>query len=74
MADYVWDQTLDDGAYRARVERTGERTGQLIVTRAADDEVLLNEGVHLAWGAQFGPDIDDVQDWQAKTIAAVDGA
>jgi hypothetical protein len=72
MIDMLWDQTLDEGTYRGRVERVSGYRGRLIVTRVADEEVLLDEEVGLAYGAKFGPDMDDVMDWQKKTIAAVD--
>lgn len=68
----VWEQTLDKGAYQARVERLNKYKGQLIVTKVVDGTVLLNEEVGLAYGSIFGPDVDDVAFWQEKTIAAVD--
>lgn len=70
--DVVWNQTVDQGAFRCWVERTGERTGVLIVTHVATGDELLHQDVHLAWGALFGPDVDDVARWQDKSLIAID--
>lgn len=69
--DLIWESKLDD-AYQCEVARTGPSTGQLTVT-GPDGARLLDEPVTLAYGAQFGPDIDDVADWQARCTEVVDG-
>ena len=70
----VWENTVDEGAWRCTVTRTGDYTGVLTVVRASDDVEILREEVTLAYRAIFGPDIDDVAQWQAMAIAAIDNS
>ena len=65
----VWRSKLD-GKYDVYVERTGEYTGVLVVT--VGEEILHSEEVGLAYGALFGPDVDDVADWQETAVRVVD--
>lgn len=68
----VWEATLDN-VWSCRVERTGERTGRLVVSRVDDPSVvILDEKTGLLYGAHFGPDVEDVALWQEKCAAAVD--
>ncbi len=68
----VWQATLDD-RYDCRVERTGERQGELIVEDTRGERlVLLTQTVSLSYGAVFGPDIADVQEWEALCEKVVD--
>lgn len=67
--DVIWQAELD-GKYDCRVTRIDPVRGQLTV-RCGEVEIL-SEVVSLAYGAIFGPDIDDLQDWQYKCLAVVD--
>jgi hypothetical protein len=68
----IYDNTLDGGRFRLRVIRQADRLGYLTVTREEDGTVLDEGEVPLAYGAIFGPDADDVHQWQERTIKAVD--
>ncbi|MEW6635469.1 MAG: hypothetical protein AB1425_01495 [Actinomycetota bacterium] len=67
--DVVWRSKLD-GKYDVYVERTDDYTGVLKI--AMGEEVLHSEEVALAYGALFGPDVDDVADWQERAVRVVD--
>lgn len=68
----VWEGTLDK-VWHCRVERTGDRTGRLVLSRVDDPSVvILDEETGLSYGAHFGPDVADVACWQEKCAAAVD--
>ena len=65
----VWGTQLDK-RYNIRVDRTGTYTGTL---KIFDGEKLLKEWpVTLSYQAIFGPDVQDVSDWQAKVVEFVD--
>lgn len=70
--DVVWHGTIDSNTYSVRVLAIAPYQGVLTVTRTADNEVIRNEPVGLAFNAQFGPDVDDVRLWQTMAIEAVD--
>lgn len=78
MTDFVYQDTVDGGAYEVRVERSTEHTGQLVVERIERSgcreqrKVLLRETVGLMYGAIFGPDVSDVSAWQHKAITVID--
>ena len=62
----LWESPDDKGLYIARCKRTGERTGvlELIVLRnGVEDYVTRRQNVTLAYGARFGPDVEDVRLW-----------
>ncbi len=69
----IWQAKLDD-RYDCLVTRVNEAHGQLTVTDNTDKKVLLEREVTLAYGAQFGPDVDDVADWEEWCIQTVDSA
>lgn len=69
--DVIWQQTMDGGAFTLRVTRIDESTGLLQVS-VNNGERLHEERVPLAYGALFGPDIDDLAQWQETTINIVD--
>jgi len=69
MSDNIWEATLD-GKYLCTVTRIDEYTGQLKVQDG--DNLMLDETVGLSFGAIFGPDTGDVQDWQEKCINVID--
>lgn len=69
----VWDGTVDHGRFICKVVRTSNYTGTLtVVVPEIDDEEILREDVDLSYGAQWGPDVDDVRAWQDKAIEAID--
>lgn len=70
--DIIYSNTVDQGVWRVEVERTGGYTARLVITEVATDTIVHTEPVGLMYGAIFGPDIDDVSDWQAKAIDAID--
>lgn len=69
--DYVWEARLNK-KYHCTVTRIAERKGQLKIVDEENQEVLLNKEVGLSYGAIFGPDIDDVMDWEQTCIETVD--
>jgi len=70
--DPVWESTLDK-KYRAEVRRTGTGTAELVLIDLTDDNrELVRWAVTLAYGAQFGPDVQDVADWQEKIEGFID--
>lgn len=71
-ADVIWEQTVDDGAFQCLVIRTGDYRGRLEVMVAATGKKLLNEDIGLMFGARWGPDIDDLAEWQEKAIKVID--
>jgi hypothetical protein len=71
---YAWEQTVDDGRFRCWVTQDeGEGySGVLHVEEVANGTPILEEKVGIAYAARFGPDVDDVTTWQAKSISAID--
>ena len=74
VEDVVWQNTVDGGTWDCRVVHSSEHTGTLYVTRIATGEVIFERVVGLAYGAIFGPDVDDVQRWEGMSITAIDDA
>lgn len=76
-ATHVWHGLLDN-RYLIRVVRAPDDTtgykGLLTITdRGGEKEVEMHrQEVGLAYGAQFGPDVDDVAAWQEIAIKVVD--
>jgi len=72
--DEVWKQTVDNGTFTCEVigDPVNGYLGMLSVTVTKTGEVLLDEEVGLSYGAQFGPDVGDVADWQDKCIKVID--
>jgi len=69
--DTIWQSTLDN-RYDCRVTRINDSHGHLTVTDNTDKKVLLEQEVTLSYGARFGPDVDDVADWETRSVEAVD--
>lgn len=72
--DDVWHGTIDGEKYAARVIRLSDYLGALRVWVIETGQELLNIETHLSYGALFGPDIDDVQNWQFLALQAIDKA
>jgi hypothetical protein len=68
----VW-QAILDGKYGCSVARIDGRKGRLVVANEETKEVLLDKEVGLSYGALFGPDADDVTQWQEICCEVVDG-
>ncbi len=67
--DVVWTAELD-GKYTVEVLRTGPRSGNF---RIREGERLIHERpTGLSYGAQFGPDVDDVATWQDWAVEVID--
>lgn len=66
----IWMSTLD-GRYIVAVRRLAEYRGQFTIHDG--DKLLHRERVGLAYGAIFGPDVDDVREWQEIALKVVDG-
>ena len=71
MSNIVWESKLDT-IYNCQVTRTDEYKGILKLTNTENDWVLVEQEVSLSYGAKFGPDVDDVAQWQEICIQAVD--
>lgn len=72
MADpcqIIWTSTLD-GQFACEVRRDTETTG--LLTMRDGENVILSKPVLLAFGAAFGPDVDDVLDWQCACMEALE--
>ncbi len=68
--EYIWSAELDN-KYQCSVVRINKRGGNLRVVESATGRELLNQDVGLMYGAQFGPDVEDVEKWQSICIAVV---
>lgn len=69
--DYIWKADLD-GKFKCTVTRINKRGGTLRIEDTESGKTLLEQDVGLAYGAQFGPDIDDVNKWESICVAVVD--
>jgi hypothetical protein len=67
----IWESTLDN-QFECKVLREEARVGVLIITDNTTGEDIFTRPVSLSYGAQFGPDIDDVQLWQHLCVEAID--
>lgn len=67
----IWSQELDGGLYRCSVVRRSHDLGDLTIWDSVF-EVIHREIVALAYGALFGPDVDDVFTWQERCIEVID--
>lgn len=67
--DIVWTSRLDD-RYIVTVRRTAPYRGELTITDAG--QVIHREAVGLMFDAIFGPDIDDVSNFQRIAIQVID--
>jgi hypothetical protein len=75
----VWRATADNGRFVARVVRDTEGRsdpdswyhGILTAHDTRDGRELLRRPVVLAYGARFGPDMEDVEQWMAWVEAVL---
>jgi len=68
--EYIWESELDN-KFACSVVRINKRGGNLRVVESATGRELLNQDVGLMYGAQFGPDVEDVAKWQSICTAVV---
>jgi hypothetical protein len=73
MTDIIWENTLD-GRYLCRVVRVSARTGRLTVRDVVEQRVLLEIMVSLRHGAEYGPDVENVDEWGHLAETAVANA
>jgi hypothetical protein len=69
--EYIWEADLD-GKYKCTVTRINKRGGNLRIVENDTQRELLNQDVGLLYGAQFGPDVEDVNKWQDICVAVID--
>ena len=68
----VWNAILDD-RYIVEVQRTGGATGNLLVfDHNKNDQEIFSKEVSLSYGARFGADVADVEDWAEKVTDFID--
>ena len=63
MNEYLWTATDTHGIFEARVRRLAPYKGMFELVRVANNEVVRNQEVRLAFDARFGPDVDDSTSW-----------
>lgn len=68
--DLVWSNSFDGGRYVASVIRTRPYHGLLSMTR--EGKVVFQMEVGIAYDAPFGPDMEDVVDWEGMCTKAAD--
>lgn len=72
VPNLIWYAELDQ-RYQVEVHRTSPDTGNLYIFDHEDNAKQLMElGVNLSYGAQFGPDLADVQQWERIVIEFID--
>ena len=71
-AQVIWENTVDDHTWECKVIRLSSYKGRLTVTHIETDKVILDTEVGLAYQAMFGPDVDDVSQWEHKCLLAID--
>ncbi len=59
----LWRKSLASYDYLATVTRTGHYTGRLELKNSVTRRKIIDKEVPLSYGAIFGPDLGDVQDW-----------
>lgn len=72
MRDVVWTATVDDNTWRIDVVRTDDYRANLEIYRVDGDELVHTEQVGLTYQAMFGPDVDDVAQWQHRSLEVID--
>lgn len=69
MIETIWESTLD-GKYLISVVRLSSMKGRLEIHD--DSNLLFSEEVWLSYGAAFGPDVEDVDEWRTKAVNFID--
>lgn len=72
--ELVWSARLDK-RYLVEVVEPREALAQLrIFDHSRDDKLIHVEPVTLAYGAIFGPDVNDVNSWQKRAVEIVESS
>lgn len=67
----IWSDRLD-GRYTCEVRRIDGSRGELIVWDDQASSALFRKEVGLSYGAQFGPDADDLSLWRDEVVEFID--
>ena len=67
----IWETKLDK-RWRIKVIRIDDNFGELRIWDRGGKKPVFVERVPLLYGAQFGPDIDDVRQWQNISVRFAD--
>lgn len=70
-AQTIWEETLEQGKYLGRVTRISERMGRLVVIKKENGAILLDKQVAHSYSDTFGPDYDEIMDWQDMCYFAI---
>lgn len=65
----IWESKLDN-KYDIRVERVAPYEGELVISEG--DKMLTIKQVTLTYDAKFGPDINDIREWERSCINFID--
>jgi hypothetical protein len=65
--DLVWYDNLDQETYSAAVTRVAPYRSLLVLTRR--ETLVLQKKVGMMYNAEFGPDMEDVQQWRRIVLA-----
>lgn len=69
---HVWGAQLDD-RYLIEVQRKDQNTAVLCIFDHHDnDKLIFSKDTGLAYGAAYGPDVEDVGRWQEECAEYVD--
>lgn len=72
--DIIWEGGFDNNTYYATVSRDNDNEGTLDVYEGAtpSGDPVYSARVGLSYGAMFGPDVADVNDWIKKVLDFID--
>jgi hypothetical protein len=70
--DPLWTCSVDDDTWFVRVFPTDHQQGRLQIIHLPTSWLAYETAVPLAYGALFGPDVDDVANWQHLVIDWID--
>lgn len=65
----IWSAELDD-KYQVYVERVEPYRGELVILDG--DKEIYRKLVTLSYDAKFGPDTQDVYDWENSVVKFID--
>lgn len=74
MGNYgIWSSTVDGGTWNVAVVQSGDDPyrGDLTVSDKEGNKVH-HQTVSISYGAQWGPDVDDIAEWQAIALDVID--
>lgn len=72
--DIIWDGTFDNNTYYAQVWRVSDSEGTLDIyeDEGPYGDPAYSARVSLSYGAMFGPDVSDINDWIKKVLDFID--